>query len=112
MNDKQNHGVPYSLKMSLAVLSGNQQLADKIMAQCLSEITRKLMDAAHEYDYSDLPFVVGSMRAVANALSLILDDSGKSLSESVARGIDCVAMDVSELLKQINEEDGKEGGRL
>lgn len=70
--------IPFSLRMTLALLSGNRQAVDRVAAECIGEMVTKFLDVAHGYDYTDLPFVVAAMRTAANSIYMVLDDHGKS----------------------------------
>ena len=98
--------MPYSLKILLAMMAGNKDAVAGIIVQCIDDMAYRFMDAAHEYDHSDLPFVVASMRMVSNSLYMMMDEEGKKFADSISEHTHCVAVDVEELKKQI-----KSGGQ-
>lgn len=100
MND-----IPYSVKMAVAMMSGNREMVDKVVVDCFDSMTHKLTSVAREYDQSDLPFVVATMRITASALSSLLDDSGRSLVENLVSHTACITVDAEELRRQAAEED-------
>lgn len=97
--------VPYSVKLAMAMLAQNRELADKVVVECFDSMTKKMLAVTHEYDPSDLPFVVATMKITAQALSSILDDSGRSLVENLVSHTACITVDAEELRRQAAEED-------
>lgn len=108
MND-----IPYSVRMAMAMMTRNKEMTGKVVTECFDGMTRKLLDVAHEYDPSDLPFVVATMRITASALSSLLDDSGRSFVENLVSHTACITIDASELRRQAaeGEEDGEDEKR-
>lgn len=108
MND-----IPYSVRMAMAMMTGKKEMTGKIVTECFDGMTRKLLGVAHEYDPSDLPFVVATMRITASALSSLLDDSGRSFVENLVSHTACITIDASELRRQAagDEEDGEDEKR-
>lgn len=100
--------IPYSVKLAMAMLAQNHELADKVVVECFDGMTKKMIDVAHEYDPSDLPFVVATMKITAQALSSILDDSGRSFVENLVSHTACITINAEELRRQAaeGEEDG------
>lgn len=105
--------VPYSVKLAMAMLAQNRELADKVVVECFDSMTKKMLAVAHEYDPSDLPFVVATMKITAQALSSILDDSGRSFSENLVSHTACVTINAEEPRRQAaeGEENGEETER-
>lgn len=99
--------IPFSLKLTMAILSNDQKAANQIVAECIGTMTKRLLDVAHEYDYTDLPFVVAAMKISAQSLSLIMDESGRELAEKISSRTECIAVDLNEMKKQM-EEGGNE----
>lgn len=105
--------IPYSVKLAMAMLAQNHELADKAVVECFDGMTKKMVAVAHEYDLTDLPFVVATMKITAQALSSILDDSGRSFVENLVSHTACVTINAEELRRQAaeGEEDGEETER-
>lgn len=97
--------MPFSMKMTLAMLAGNRQAVARITAECIGEMVKKFLDTAHEYDYTDLPFAVAAMRTAANSLYMIMDDHGKGLADTISNRTHCIGVDMGELKKQMREEE-------
>lgn len=74
-----NSDLPYSVRMAVAMLAHDQKMADEVVVDCFDAMTKKFLAVAHEYDATDLPFVVATMRITATALSSILDENGQQL---------------------------------
>lgn len=108
MND-----IPYSVKMAVAMMSGNREMADKVIVDCFDSMTHKFTSVAGEYDQSDLPFVVATMRITASALSSLLDENGRSFVEKLVSHTACITINAEELRRQAaeGEEDGEEEER-
>lgn len=104
MND-----IPYSVKMAMAIMTGNKEMTDKVVTECFDGMMRKLLGVAHEYDLIDLPFVVATMRITGSAFQSLLDDSGRSFVENLVSHTDCITIDASELRRQAAEEDENGG---
>ena len=100
--------IPFSLRMTLAMLSGNRQAVDRVAAECIGEMVTKFLDVAHGYDYTDLPFVVAAMRTAANSIYMVLDDHGKSLADTIHNRTHCIGINMDELRKQMKEEEENE----
>lgn len=96
--------MPFSMKMTLAVLYGDRQAVDRIAAECIGEMVTKFLNVAHGYDYTDLPFVVATMRTAANSIYMVLDDHGKSLADTINNRTHCIGVNMDELRKQMKEE--------
>ena len=89
--------IPFSLRMTLAMLSGDRQAVDRLAAECIGEMVTKFLDVAHGYDYTDLPFVVATMRTAANSIYMVLDDHGKSLADTIQDRTHCIGVNMDEL---------------
>lgn len=100
--------IPFSLRMTLALLSGNRQAVDRVAAECIGEMVTKFLDVAHGYDYTDLPFVVAAMRTAANSIYMVLDDHRKSLADAIHNRTHCIGINMDELRKQMKEEEENE----
>ena len=87
---------------------GNRQAVDRIAAECIGEMVTKFLDVAHGYDYTDLPFVVATMRTAANSIYMVLDDHRKSLADAIHNRTHCIGINMDELRKQMKEEEENE----
>ena len=103
--------MPFSMKMTLAILSGDRQAVDRIAAECIGEMVTKFLDVAHGYDYTDLPFVVAAMRTAANSIYMVLDDHGKSLADTIHNRTHCIGINMDELRKQMKSANKKSIGK-
>lgn len=103
-----NPEIPFSVKLTMAMLAQNREATSKIVAECIGEMTQKFLNVAHEYDYTDLPFVVATLRLTAQSLSLMIDDSGRALADTILSHTECAAVDLKELIKQMKEDDPDE----
>lgn len=97
------HEMPFELKLTLAVLSGDKNAVSNVIASCMDGVTRKLVDVAHSYHPNDLPFVVAGMRIVSSTLSQMMTDKGRELSDAIVNRTQCIAVDVEELKRQMKE---------
>ena len=96
--------MPFSLRMTLAMLSGDRQAVDRVAVECIGEMVARFLNVAHEYDHTDLPFVVAAMRTVSNSIYMVLDDHGKSLADTISNRVHCIGVNMDELRKQMKEE--------
>lgn len=105
--------IPYSVKLAMAMLVRNREMADKVVVECFDGMTKKMLAVTHEYDPSDLPFLVATMRITAQALSSILDESGRSFVENLVSHTACVTINAEELRRQAaeGEKNGEETER-
>lgn len=104
----ENKKRPYAIRMTLALMAQNRELKRKIMAECLEEMTEKLVNVAREYDVLDLPFVIAAMKTVSTALWSALDDEGRKLADNLVKSTSCVMINEEELRKQAQELDQEE----
>ena len=104
-----NSDLPYSVRMAVAMLVHDQKMADEVVVDCFDAMTKKFLAVAHEYDATDLPFVVATMRITATALSSILDENGRSFVEKLVSHTSCITVDAEELRKQEAEEREQRG---
>lgn len=105
------NNMPYSMKMAMAMMAGNREMTDKVVVECFDGMTKKLLAVAHEYDPTDLPFVVATMKITASALSSILDESGRKFADNLVSHTACITIDAEELRRQAaggNEDGGEE----
>lgn len=102
------NGMPYSIRLMLAQMSGNSEEAGKVVDECFVEMTKKFLAVAHEYDSVDLPLVIATMQIAAQAMMPILNDSGRELVKNLVSHTQTVTIDLSEMRRQTsenNEED-------
>lgn len=104
-----NSDLPYSVRMAVAMLAHDQKMADEVVVDCFDAMTKKFLAVVHEYDATDLPFVVATMRITATALSSILDENGRSFVEKLVSHTSCITVDAEELRKQAAEEREQRG---
>ena len=101
------NGMPYSIRLMLAQMSGNSEAAGKVVDECFVEITKKFLAVAHEYDSVDLPLVIATMQIAAQAMMPILNDSGRELVKNLVSHTQTVTVDLSEMRRQAQgENDG------
>lgn len=103
-----SRGLPYSLRLAMASAMKDQKASDAIVLECFEDITQELLGLTHEYDRSDLPFVIATMKIVSNSLMQVLNDSGREIVEKLTKNTACVMVDLDELRRQAKEgaEDG------
>ncbi len=100
--------MPYSIRLMLAQMSGNSEVAGKVVDECFAEMTKKFLAVAHEYDSVDLPLAIATMQIAAQAMMPILNDSGRELVKNLVSHTQTVTIDLSEMRRQTsenNEED-------
>lgn len=104
--------LPYSVRLSVAVMTRNQEAVDGIINELFGTIGGELCEFARGYDFTDLPFVIATMKITANALSGILDDNGRGIVEKLVNHTACVTVDMEELRRQARgESDGEDEKR-
>ena len=69
--------------MATALVGKNKDAAAHIMTMALESVGNDLIAVANSYDRSDLPFVVASLRLMAEALSGMMNDSGRIIADSI-----------------------------
>lgn len=92
--------IPISLMLTLAMLANDQNEVDRVLNKCFSEMSHELMKVVSSYDFSDLPFVVATMRIVANALMPIMDESGRHLVEKLTSMVTAITVNADEMRHQ------------
>ena len=100
--------LPISLKMTLAMLSGDRKQVDKVVNESFTALGHELMGVVNSYDFTDLPFVLAAMQITANSLMPLLDDSGRSLVEKMKAMTTVITIDADEMRRQAGRhDDGK-----
>ena len=89
--------LPYSIQMAAALLGKNEEAAGRIVADALGSISGGLVDVANSYDRVDLPFVIVSLKLVAEALSGALNESGKAIVDRLLDQTTCIGIDANAL---------------
>ena len=69
--------------MATALVGKNEAAAAHITTMALESVGNDLIAVANSYDRSDLPFVVASLRLMAEALSGMMNDSGRIIADSI-----------------------------
>lgn len=88
--------MPYALRMTLAVLANKPDDARSISAECVTAMTKELMD---------FPFMVAALRLTATSLESLLDEHGKGIADNIVANTTCITIDASELKRQAKEEE-------
>ena len=99
-----NSDLPYALRMTLAVLANKPDDARSISAECITAMTKELMDVVSRYDVMDFPFMVAALRLTATSLEAMLDEHGKGIADNIVANTTCITIDASELKRQAKEE--------
>lgn len=102
------HEVPMSDGITEAIMQGKIGEANERIGEALNETIGWLAGFSQEYDYVDLPFVIAGMKIVASSLELAMEESGRKFADNMVAHTRCAAINISELLKQMKEE--QEGG--
>lgn len=92
--------VPFSVRMAVAIMANDRRGADAAVQGALEVMSTDLCDFAKSYDMTDLPFVVASMKLMAQALSSMMDRNGQELADKLVSHTACVAVDMNELMRQ------------
>lgn len=101
---------PYYEKLFEAVIANDNEAVEKIVEECLVEMTHKFMGVVASYDWNDLPFVIAVMKITERTLEMTLDRVGEEFVDMICSRTSSVAIDLDELRRQVREEydDGKE----
>lgn len=75
--------VPYLVQLSMAALSRNPELVQKVMNASIGSMTHEFLAIAQSYSRDDLPLVVASLKLTAQALMPILSETGKQVMNDV-----------------------------
>ena len=98
--------VPYNTQVQFALLAGKGDEVHDIIGRALAEMTSGACQFAQSYPYDDLPFVVASMKVVANALEQILDPDGKVIADAIYERTDSIVVNATEFMRQAKGGDG------
>lgn len=101
----ESKNIPYALQMTLAVLANRPDDARNISAECITAMTKELMEVAGGYDVMDFPFMVAALRLTATSLESLLDEHGKGIADGIVANTTCITIDASELKRQVKEEE-------
>lgn len=100
--------LPISLKMTLAMLSGDRKQVDRVVNESFATLGHELMGVVNSYDFTDLPFVLAAMQITANSLMPLLDDSGRNLVEKMKAMTTVITIDADEMRRQAGGHDDGE----
>lgn len=100
--------ISYAAQVQFALLAGKSDEAHDIIGHALAEMTNGACQFAQSYPYDDLPFVVASMKVVANALEQILSPDGKALADTIYERTDSIVVNATEFLRQVKGGDGND----
>lgn len=105
-----NNQIPYALRMSMAVLANKPDTARDISAECITAMTKELMNVASGYDVMDFPFMVAALRLTATSLEALLDEHGRGIADNIVAHTTCITVDADELKRQAKKpsDEGKE----
>lgn len=105
-----SNGIPYALRMSMAVLANKPDVAHDISAECITAMTKELMAVASGYDVMDFPFMVAAMRLTATSLEALMDEHGRGIADNIVAHTTCITVDADELKRQAakSTNEGKE----
>jgi len=84
--------MPYALRMTLAVLANRPDDARNISAECVTAMTKELMDVVSRYDLMDFPFMVAALRLTATSLESLLDEHGKGIADNIVANTTCIEL--------------------
>ncbi len=98
------HEMPMSDGIKKAIMQGEIREANERIGEALNETIGRLAGFSQEYDYADLPFVIAGMKIVAGSLELAMEESGRKFVDNLVAHTRCAAINISELLKQMKEE--------
>ena len=101
-------GMPYSIRLMLAQMAGNNKEASRVVDECFVTMTKKFLAIAHEYDSVDLPLVIATMQIAASAMMPILSDSGRELVENMVSHTHTITVDLSEMRRQASQNNEEE----
>lgn len=101
-------GMPYSIRLMLAQMAGDQEGAVQIVDECLVTMTKKFLAVVHEYDAVDLPLLIATMQIASKAMLPILSPSGQELVQNLVSHTQPMTIDLQEMRRQA--EEGQDGG--
>ena len=107
-DDQLMKGMPYSIRLMLAQMAGNNKEASRVVDECFVTMTKKFLAIAHEYDSVDLPLVIATMQIAASAMMPILSDSGRELVENLVSHTHTITVDLSEMRRQASQNNEEE----
>ena len=96
--------LPYSVLLSMALMSRNSRLQEKVITSAFEEMTHRFTAVLNSFDQSDLPFAVATMLITANAVKNVLPDDGKKLIDLLTSRTHTMTINMEELRRQAREE--------
>lgn len=99
-----NKNIPYAVQMAAALLAKKDEAAFNVVKEALSDIIVEALDLTAKYDYVDLPFVIASMKIVADALESTLDEQGKILTKNIINKTSSIVINATDMMRQAMEE--------
>lgn len=93
--------MPFAVRLSAAMLTGDPQLVDKTLCACMQEASNELLPVINGRYKSDLHFVAAAMIVSANCLRAVMDKEAQAVMDLLIRDSQAVAVDMSALLKQM-----------
>ncbi len=92
--------IPYSMQVSMALLTGDRNKANEIMATALGEIAQRVFSLAGEYVAPDIVFVIAAMKILTDSITPTLDESSQRVIQQLVENTTCITMNV-ETLRQM-----------
>ena len=97
--------IPIALLLSDVMEKGDFDTARKIISSTLQGLCDVYVRSAEPMNYVDWPFVVAAMRIAGNAITSLLDDSGKQLADELVSRSATMVIDLNELLRQEGKDE-------
>lgn len=92
--------VPFTLRLGVAVLTGDPKLVDKTLCDCMQEVSLELLPVINGRPTVDLPFVAAAMVVTANCLRSMMNKDAQNVIDSLVKDTQVVAINMTELAKQ------------
>lgn len=96
----ENLDIPIALLLSEAMEKGDYDIVKQIISSTLQGLCDVYVRSTEAMSYVDWPFVVAAMRIAGNAITSLLDDSGKQLADELVSRSATMVIDLNELQRQ------------
>lgn len=77
---------------------------DRIVEEFFPECTEKYLRVVREYGFTDLPLTIAVMKIMIQALTPIMDESGKGICDFFQKTFNVTTIDLAGLRKQMEDE--------
>lgn len=94
----------YTLKIEQALKAGDKGAAIEMIGEALESMTKMVLEQSEKVPALDLPFFIAALQLLGKSMMSILGDGGREMVQLIVENTGVVAIDMSELTRQLHED--------